>query len=672
MKKFRLKGSIRVKISALLLLLTIIPLLVSTLWLTRDFTKVLSTSTENNQNSIAEVNGETLNNWIKDKIDSTQNVIKQNPVFLSGETEQIMFILKLLEQNDPDVFNYSYANVSGYAVDTKGGEVDIHEFQNFKNAKMNKTVAVSDILPDANTRKNIIIIDYPLVDSQGQFKGIVQSILDPDKLIHIINSISSGTSGYGYLLSKNGNYLVHKDTAVIGKNIKDQLAADTTAQLQKQVLPAGKGHLVYNEKDGEAYSASFSTMSATGWKLMVIAKDAEVFKDVNQARTFAWALIIAALIVVAVISIYVSRFVARILQRVASLMSKVASGDLTERLPVNGDDELESLKLHINQMLDSFSDLLARIMESAEYVASSAEELTASSEEMRGNAEHIASAATKMVTGSQSQYDNSAQTSSTMNEMATGVSRIAEASSMVSESTASVLSEVYQGNQVIQAAVNQMQVTGQTVQMTAVSMKQLEEQSQLIGRIIDVIGGIAQQTNLLSLNASIEAARAGEHGRGFAVVAAEVKKLAEQTARETGQIASIVGDIMSKTKAVSVNVQEGAEQMNTGIDQVTRVGDIFSTIMEAVQRVNDQIQESSAAAEQLSAGTEQVAASMDENLAVTKNVLDQLTGVSRFTEESLLSMDDVSGASKALSDMSIELRDLVNQFKINPDRISEK
>ncbi|MGF7035017.1 methyl-accepting chemotaxis protein [Paenibacillus mucilaginosus] len=652
--------SIRAKIIALLLSVTMIPLLIACSLLMAISTGAMETSTKVNQTALAQLSAASIDTWLKGKITSAQRVIDAHPEFKQGNPAQIVPILKVLTEADPDVQAFNFVTSTGASHRIDGSVVDVSKFDNFKTAQSTMKTAVSDIRKSAATGENVIIIDVPFKKDNGEFAGLLQMLLSPADLISMVSSIKEG-SGYGYLLSSTGTYLIHKEVERVGKPAGEMLG-DAAAAFENSVLKYTNGTLNYTEADGASYAAAYDAVASTGWKMVIIAPEKEVYAEVNRTRITTIAIIVISLIVVTGIALVVARIISTPLLRISSLMKEVAQGRLVDRLEVRGEDEIQTLKAHINHMLDSFCELIGKISESSEIVAASSEELTATSLQTAAATEQVNRSVSFIATSSEAQYESASQTSMTMTEMAVGITRIAESASGVSEATNEVVSDVTSGHAEVQAAIRQMTAVGGTVRQTANAVQSLEQQSHTIGEIIDVIRGIAQQTNLLALNASIEAARAGEHGKGFAVVATEVKKLAEQTRTEAERITVIVSSILDNTRTVASSVNEGVEMMNEGVGQVSKVGEIFEHVLASVRSVSDQIQEVSAASEELSAGTEEVAASMSEMLHVTKEAAEQLAQVSRAASEQKQSMDEVSNSSQSLSEMAMELREMVSRF----------
>ncbi|TXK84227.1 methyl-accepting chemotaxis protein [Paenibacillus sp. N3.4] len=192
----------------------------------------------------------------------------------------------------------------------------------------------------------------------------------------------------------------------------------------------------------------------------------------------------------------------------------------------------------------------------------------------------------------------------------------------------------------------------------------LGEHSKQVAEIASVIGGIAQQTNLLSLNASIEAARAGEHGKGFAVVASEVKKLAEQSRLSSEQIAHLLEDIVSKVNHAVLVMEKGASDVEQGSDSLKKAGSAFYDIYAAVQQVTGQVQEVSAATEEISAGTEQMLASEEMLAHLSKDISNNSNGVVAVSQDQLAAMKEVFGSADGLSKLAEELREEVSHFKL--------
>ncbi|GAB1371114.1 hypothetical protein MASR1M45_11760 [Candidatus Kapaibacterium sp.] len=237
--------------------------------------------------------------------------------------------------------------------------------------------------------------------------------------------------------------------------------------------------------------------------------------------------------------------------------------------------------------------------------------------------------------------------SRTITENAMSASRTAEVatknSTMASES-----------GKVVEQTVQKMKDIAGVVQNSANSIEQLGESSKQIGEIISVIDDIADQTNLLALNAAIEAARAGEQGRGFAVVADEVRKLAERTTEATKQIAKMIKGIQQETEQAVVAMNKGTVEVQSGIQLADRAGESLKQILTSTHEVLDMVNQIAAASEEQSATSEQI----------SKNVI----AISKVTADSTSRIEDVAKTADELAQLTEQLRDLVMTFKVDDGR----
>lgn len=374
---------------------------------------------------------------------------------------------------------------------------------------------------------------------------------------------------------------------------------------------------------------------------------------------------IIAILTGLIIAYYMGRIISNPVTAIAASAEKIASGDLTtEDIKVKNKDEIGELANSFNQMSRNLREMIHQVGSNAEQVAASAEELTASAEQTSQATEQIVHTMQEVAVGVDNQVKSVEETSRTVNEMAAGIQQVANNAQNVSCSAIEVSEKASQGGQTIQSAVQQMNSINVSFSGMSEMVKGLGVRSSEIGNIIEVITGIADQTNLLALNAAIEAARAGEHGRGFAVVADEVRRLAEQSSQSSQQISVLIATIQDETKKAVQSMDVAANEVLSGIGVVNKAGQSFEEIESSINEVTTQIQEVSSAVQQMAAGSEQIVQTMKFIAEISETASSGAQGVSAATEEQLASMEEIASSANALSTMAEELQMLIGRFKI--------
>ncbi|KAA8998803.1 methyl-accepting chemotaxis protein [Paenibacillus spiritus] len=657
--------SLKTKLTALLLVLVIVPLLIVTGTLSQSFTGIVRQEIEDEQLQLAGTNAAALDTLLKEKIDAFKSLTAEyQPVLLGGDRARIVALLQTMKALNPDVLSFYYSTAAGQAFNEENVSLDISGFANFQRIQKEKTVGVSDLLKDSKSGANIILIDIPLTDKSGNFQGIIQGMLSPDHILERLNENKLSKTTYAYLLSKTGVYLTHPNADKIGKSFKEFANAAKIKTFDNEVLAKESGTVHYTEPDGTAKTASYDNVDLTGWRVVVSGEDSDLLAKVTATKREAMLTLLISAVSVAVLAYLASAVIMKRLKPFTRLMKKVSEGDLTDRLPVKGSDELEQVKTGMNEMLDSFSHALEKLSDSVQHTAASSEQLTAIAASSLQTSEETAQAAETMAQGATMQTEGSEQSAEAIQEMAIGIQRIAESAGIVNERALDVQKEMMNGDQAVEDAVAQINGVKETVGRSAATIRVLQSKSEEINGIVTYISSIATQTNLLSLNASIEAARAGEHGRGFAVVAGEVKKLAEQTSAATESIANLVAEIQQSTLNTGQAVEESIGRVEAGVQGINRVREVFESVLDAVQSVTAQIQEVSAATEELSASTEEISASMHEMVAISRESLGESKRISQGAAEQHQAMEDISASSSSLSHMAEELQELVGKFKV--------
>ncbi|MDH5544393.1 MAG: methyl-accepting chemotaxis protein [Gammaproteobacteria bacterium] len=312
------------------------------------------------------------------------------------------------------------------------------------------------------------------------------------------------------------------------------------------------------------------------------------------------------------------------------------SGDLTTRLKVSGKDEVAIASSAFNKFVEKLQAMVTQLRDSVEQIDERSHSFRGITNDLRGNVVQ--------------QTSETHQVATAINEMAASVQEVAQNAAGASRAADEADKMIEQGNSVVKAAASAVKSLAQEVERSANVLGHLDEQSQAIESVLDVIKAIAEQTNLLALNAAIEAARAGEQGRGFAVVADEVRTLASRTQESTNEIQTMIGALQEASKQAVHAMEGGRSQAEQAVDETDRAASSLSAIRQGITRIVDRNAQIASAAEQQSSVAEEVNRNIDS--------------INNLASESNSYADKTSNASQELSQLASEMRDVVSQFKI--------
>ncbi|MBS4087156.1 methyl-accepting chemotaxis protein [Pseudomonas sp. MBT-17] len=417
--------------------------------------------------------------------------------------------------------------------------------------------------------------------------------------------------------------------------------ADALRQLETALVNYRSALLAFKNANSEAVQArkemtdqgaTIVTQSEQLYQIQLDRRDAES----AQARTLQLISTLLALLVGVIAAVLITRQITRPLRETMAVVDRIASGDLTHNVIVTRRDELGVLQQGIARMGVTLRDLISGIRDGVTQIASAAEELSAVTEQTSA--------------GVNSQKVETDQVATAMHEMTATVQEVARNAEEASQAAAAADGEAREGDKVVNEAIAQIERLASEVVRSTEAMSVLQQESDKIGSVMDVIKAVAEQTNLLALNAAIEAARAGEAGRGFAVVADEVRGLAQRTQKSTEEIEGLVAGLQNGTQQVSAVMNNSRALTDSSVALTRKAGLSLESITRTVSNIQSMNQQIAAAAEQQSAVAEEISRS--------------IINVRDVSEQTAAASDETAASSVELARLGGQLQQMVSHFRV--------
>ncbi|WP_432403416.1 methyl-accepting chemotaxis protein [Wukongibacter sp. M2B1] len=622
--------------------------------------------------------------------------------------------------------------------------VDVANREYFRQSITGKSYW-NEVVMSKGTNSPVTVHSIPLRTSSQEIVGVIGIVTKFESISNIVKDISIGETGYAYMIDSKGLVLQHPNE---DKILKENLGSSNSMELNEQVK-----RMINGEEDHGFYTYEgvykLNMYKPVGnWSIAVNIPVKEYMETAIDIRNKTLIISIASILLGILVAYYVSRQITNPIKTLMNLMSKAENGDLTITADIKTRDEIGDLAISFNNMINGQKNAMEEVLATANELGNSSQETSSISEEMASSAQNqstligeltntmnemsrsvgeVADSASEMAhntsdinnsviqlrktsndveESTQSTVENIVDIMGAIKQMNTSIEFVASNSNNASKEAEKTVKIADEGKKAVSNTITEMDNINRGMDNLTEVIKGLGKAAVQIGDIVEVIDDIAEQTNLLALNASIEAARAGEHGKGFAVVAGAIGALAEKSGEATKDITDLIRRIQEQVDNAVSTANEGAKQVDNGVNLVKGTGialdKIFEainvttrlikeialsteeqtiaskSIMEAIEKVNELSTQVSTAVqyqiksidfvvgtvENLSSISQEVASAAEQQAAASQEILATTENINHMSGEVSSGSEETAATAESLAENSNKLIEVVSQFKI--------
>lgn len=523
------------------------------------------------------------------------------------------------------------------------GTATILFIQYFQTYVLTKELQEKGIIVAKNVASNSI--DHILIKDYIFLQDMVDNVASNDK--HV---------AYAYILNKDKEVVAHTFEQGFPKSLAE---VNVPSPNQEYSIK-----LINTKQLGRIQDIAVPIFGGNG--VVHIGYSEKYLHEVVYKTTKTLFIIVFFVLIFGIfIAYYLAGIITKPLIKLKNGTQEISKGNLDHFVQINTSDEIGYLANSFNKMSKDLKKIIIEVNQAINKIATTADELSAYSEEMKTSSDQITNVSQEIARGTEIQASKMIEISIVMNDMSKSVKQVANRAQKVAESafeTNQMVQEVGQTSEVFATRIEEIK---NAVDLSAQVILELNEKSKRITEITQLITAIADQTNLLALNAAIESARAGEHGKGFVVVADEVKKLSYESRKSAEKIANIIKEVLQGTDDAVASMEKGKRKVEESAEFLKNSLEKINKILQSVEEVSIMIKDIALAAKEQSNAIENVTSSIEEISLIAEENASGTQEVSASTEEQNSIMDDLAQKAQELALLSKKLQEIIANFRIS-------
>ncbi|SFR59192.1 methyl-accepting chemotaxis protein [Anaeromicropila populeti] len=632
--------------------------------------KALENTASNVMNSLAAESSKLIESRIKEQLTILELIASNTTLTDStvSTTQQLASISAFVEKYQYN--KMGIASLEGNITYTDHSSGNISELDFFKNAAAGVSTVSDPYMSDAD---GIVVVSYAVpIMKNNTVIGVLTSTKNDSEISNLVNDITFGKTGRGFLLNKQGVKIAHYNQELVINmdndfvNVETDKSLTQVVELEKKMVngETGSGNYVYN---GVKKFMVYCPVNGTTWSLGIAVQRDELLSELTELIQIGCVFAAAFLILSFFIVYFIARNITNRIQLATNYILPMSHGDFSCTISEKHlcmKDEVGQMLQAVHTMQQSVRDMLKSMTVHSGEIDADAQSLSAVAQQMSSSSNVVAASIQEITKGTITQTDSLVLIADSFNEFSNAIEKISDDIKTIDQHTQDIMTLSADSNKNMLDLAGSVQNTNQTFSQFKTGIMRLGENISEIHEITNLINEISDRTNLLSLNAAIEAARAGESGKGFAVVAEEIRKLAEQAKESSIDISALIATIYNENTQMIQATNSVGEEFSNQTSVIHNTVDSFNRIVKAVEEVLPNITTVNIAAEKINVEKQDILRKVEDISAISEETSASTEEISASSEEMASSSENVANSASNLGANTAQMMTEIKKFKL--------